>query len=38
MLDVTICKGDGAVVYFSHPRNAAEQEALLRKMEEYCQK
>lgn len=37
-LDVTLCKGDGSEEYFSYPLNAAEQEVLLRKMEEYCQK
>lgn len=33
-----LCKGDGSEEYFSYPLNAAEQEVLLRKMEEYCQK
>ena len=37
-LDVTLCKGDGSEEYFSYPLNAAEQDVLLRKMEEYCQK
>ena len=37
-LDVTLCKGDGSEEYFSYLLNAAEQEVLLRKMEEYCQK
>ena len=37
-LDVTLCKGDGSEEYFSYLLNAAEQEVLLHKMEEYCQK
>ena len=36
-LELTLCKGDGAEESRSYPLNAAEQDVLLRKMEEYCQ-
>ena len=37
-LELTLCKGDGSEESWSYPLNAAEQDVLLRKMEEYCQK
>ena len=37
MLELTLCKGDGSEESWSYPLNAAEQDVLLRKMEEYCQ-
>mgnify|MGYP001121201714 FL=1 len=36
-LDLNLCKGDGSEEDWSYPLNAAEQEVLLRKMEDYCQ-
>ena len=36
-LELTLCKGDGAEESWSYPLNAAEQEVLMRKMEEFCQ-
>ena len=36
-LELTLCKGDGSEASWSYPLNAAEQDVLLRKMEEYCQ-
>ena len=36
-LELTLCKGDGSEESWSYPLNAAEQEVLMRKMEEYCQ-
>ena len=36
-LELTLCKGDGAEESWSYPLNAAEQDVLLRKMEEFCQ-
>ena len=36
-LELTLCKGDGSEESRSYPLNAAEQDVLLRKMEEYCQ-
>lgn len=36
-LELCLCKGDGAEESWSYPLNAAEQDVLLRKMEEYCQ-
>ena len=36
-LELTLCKGDGSEESWSYPLNAAEQEVLIRKMEEYCQ-
>ena len=36
-LELTLCKGDGSEESWSYPLNAAEQEVLLRKMEEFCQ-
>lgn len=36
-LELTLCKGDGSEESWSYPLNAAEQDVLLRKMEEYCQ-
>ena len=36
-LELTLCKGDGSEENWSYPLNAAEQDVLLRKMEEYCQ-
>ena len=37
-LELCLCKGDGAEESWSYQLNAAEQDVLLRKMEEYCQK
>ena len=37
MLELTLCKGDGSEESWSYQLNAAEQDVLLRKMEEYCQ-
>ena len=37
-LELTLCKGDGSEESWSYPLNAAEQDVLLRKMEEYCQR
>ena len=37
-LELTLCKGDGSEESWSYQLNAAEQEVLLRKMEEFCQK
>ena len=37
MLELTLCQGDGSEESWSYPLNAAEQDVLLRKMEEYCQ-
>ena len=37
-LELTLCKGDGSEESWSYQLNAAEQDVLLRKMEEYCQK
>ena len=37
-LDLTLCKGDGSEENWSYQLNAAEQDVLLRKMEEFCQK
>ena len=36
-LELTLCKGDGSEESWSYPLNAAEQDVLLRKMEEFCQ-
>ena len=36
-LALTLCKGDGSEESWSYQLNAAEQDVLLRKMEEYCQ-
>ena len=36
-LELNLCKGDGPEECWSYPLNAAEQEVLLRKMEEHCQ-
>ena len=36
-LELTLCKGDGSEESWSYPLSAAEQDVLLRKMEEYCQ-
>lgn len=36
-LELTLCKGDGSEESWSYPLNAAEQEVLTRKMEEFCQ-
>ena len=36
-LELCLCKGDGSEESWSYPLNAAEQDVLLRKMEEYCQ-
>ena len=36
-LELNLCKGDGPAECWSYPLNAAEQEVLLRKMEDYCQ-
>ena len=36
-LVLTLCKGDGSEESWSYQLNAAEQDVLLRKMEEYCQ-
>ena len=36
-LELTLCKGDGSEESWNYPLNAAEQDVLLRKMEEYCQ-
>ena len=36
-LELTLCKGDGSEESWSYQLNAAEQNVLLRKMEEYCQ-
>ena len=36
-LELCLCKGDGAEESWSYPLNAAEQDVLLRKMEEFCQ-
>ncbi len=36
-LELTLCKGDGSEENWSYPLNAAEQEVLMRKMEEFCQ-
>ncbi len=36
-LELNLCKGDGPEECWSYPLNAAEQEVLLRKMEDYCQ-
>lgn len=36
-LELTRCKGDGSEKSWSYPLNAAEQEVLMRKMEEFCQ-
>ena len=36
-LELTLCKGDDSEESWSYPLNAAEQDVLLRKMEEYCQ-
>ena len=35
--ELNLCKGDGPEECWSYPLNAAEQEVLLRKMEDYCQ-
>ena len=37
-LELTLCKGDGSEESWSYWLNAAEQDVLMRKMEEYCQK
>jgi len=37
-LELTLCKGDGSEESWSYQLNAAEQDVLLRKMEEFCQK
>ena len=37
-LELTLCKGDGSEESWSYQLNAAEQNVLLRKMEEFCQK
>lgn len=36
-LELNLCKGDGTEENWSYHLNAAEQEVLRRKMEEYCQ-
>ena len=36
-LELALCKGDGSEESWSYQLNAAEQDVLLRKMEEYCQ-
>lgn len=36
-LELTLCKGDGSEEAFSYHLNAAEQEVLLRRMDEFCQ-
>ena len=36
-LELTLCKGDDSEESWSYQLNAAEQDVLLRKMEEYCQ-
>ena len=36
-LELTLCKSDGSEESWSYQLNAAEQDVLLRKMEEYCQ-
>ena len=36
-LELNLCKGDGSEERWSYPLNAAEQEVLARKMEDYCQ-
>ena len=36
-LELTLCKGDGSEESWSYQLNVAEQDVLLRKMEEYCQ-
>ena len=36
-LELTLCKDDGSEESWSYQLNAAEQDVLLRKMEEYCQ-
>ena len=36
-LELTLCKGDGSEESWSYPLNAAEQDVLMRKMEEFCQ-
>ena len=36
-LELTLCKGDGSEESWSYQLNAAEQEVLMRKMEEFCQ-
>lgn len=36
-LELTLCKGNGSEKSWSYQLNAAEQDVLLRKMEEYCQ-
>ena len=36
-LELTLCKGGGSEESWSYPLNAAEQEVLMRKMEEFCQ-
>ena len=36
-LELTLCKADGSNENWSYPLNAAEKEALLCKIEEYCQ-
>ena len=36
-MELTLCKGDGSEESWSYPLNAAEQEVLMRKMEEFCQ-
>ena len=36
-LELNLCKGDCPEECWSYPLNAAEQEVLLRKMEDYCQ-
>ena len=37
-LELTLCKGDGSEESWSYQLNSAEQDVLLRKMEEFCQK
>ena len=37
-LELTLCKGDGSEESWSYQLNAAEQDVLRRKMEEFCQK
>ena len=36
-LELCLCKADGTEETWSYQLNAAEQDVLLRKMEEYCQ-
>ena len=36
-LELTLCKGDGSEESWSYQLNTAEQDVLLRKMEEFCQ-